>query len=342
MLIAAAALAVALFAVLRVLQARWGLDTTAEVFVHAVAMTLPTVGTSQEALMRRIARLLPGASVASASGARAAAGMVRIRVGTASLETLDEGFTLSVLAVEYADVYRRHAERQGWRLPLDRPRVEFVEDVRLRPGRVLIDTVPGAYPRRGADGTGSRGGGSQRGGGQSDSADAGQTVAVPTELDRTVVAPRSPAWSLEPVVGAAAIGVIPADRRLTVGRGRDCDLAVPHPHVSRRHAALSVRPDGVLVEDLGSTNGTWAGATRLGRGATHLLRDGDRVSFGESGPVYAARLVTEGPGPAGAAAPAAARTLLLDSDGVRHSPRPARGARRAGEFVADGQVHRAR
>jgi DNA-binding NtrC family response regulator len=50
-------------------------------------------------------------------------------------------------------------------------------------------------------------------------------------------------------------------RPITIGAGRDCDLVLNDPEVSRRHAELQATPEGVRVRDLGSTNGTfWQGS----------------------------------------------------------------------------------
>jgi pSer/pThr/pTyr-binding forkhead associated (FHA) protein len=43
--------------------------------------------------------------------------------------------------------------------------------------------------------------------------------------------------------------------QFVIGRSADCQLALDDPLVSRRHALLTVRTDGVTVEDLGSRNG---------------------------------------------------------------------------------------
>jgi DNA-binding NtrC family response regulator len=50
---------------------------------------------------------------------------------------------------------------------------------------------------------------------------------------------------------------------LLVGSGPTTDLRLVDDTVSREHLRLTLHPDGVHVRDLGSTNGTWAGATRL-------------------------------------------------------------------------------
>jgi pSer/pThr/pTyr-binding forkhead associated (FHA) protein len=45
-------------------------------------------------------------------------------------------------------------------------------------------------------------------------------------------------------------------RRILVGRAPSADVRVDDPRVSRLHARIEMRDDGVYVEDLGSRNGT--------------------------------------------------------------------------------------
>lgn len=45
-------------------------------------------------------------------------------------------------------------------------------------------------------------------------------------------------------------------RRVLVGRAPSADLRLDDPRVSRLHARIEMRDDGVYVEDLGSRNGT--------------------------------------------------------------------------------------
>jgi pSer/pThr/pTyr-binding forkhead associated (FHA) protein len=45
-------------------------------------------------------------------------------------------------------------------------------------------------------------------------------------------------------------------RRILVGRAPSADVRIDHPQVSRLHARIEMRDDGVYVEDLGSRNGT--------------------------------------------------------------------------------------
>jgi len=68
---------------------------------------------------------------------------------------------------------------------------------------------------------------------------------------------------------------------LTVGRGQDNDLPVPGDEfASARHARFEPRRDGVYVEDLGSTNGTFVNGVRLNGG--RKLVPGDVVRIGET------------------------------------------------------------
>ena len=71
---------------------------------------------------------------------------------------------------------------------------------------------------------------------------------------------------------------LPPGRTILVGRGVGTDLTVHDPTISRRHAELIAGPDGVVVNDLGSSNGTHVNGRRL---TTARLAPGDAVSFGK-------------------------------------------------------------
>ncbi|HXF70998.1 MAG TPA: DUF3662 and FHA domain-containing protein [Actinomycetota bacterium] len=64
---------------------------------------------------------------------------------------------------------------------------------------------------------------------------------------------------------------------VTVGRLPACDVVLPDPGVSRRHAEIRRTGDRFEIVDLGSTNGTMVNG-RYVRAAE--LRDGDRVTIG--------------------------------------------------------------
>ena len=50
---------------------------------------------------------------------------------------------------------------------------------------------------------------------------------------------------------------------MTIGRNHDCDIAIATDEISRHHAKLQVTPTGVMVEDLGSANGTFVNNQRV-------------------------------------------------------------------------------
>jgi hypothetical protein len=69
--------------------------------------------------------------------------------------------------------------------------------------------------------------------------------------------------------------------QLTIGRGRQNDLAIgTDEYASARHARFEPRQDGVWVQDLGSTNGTYLNGARLDR--PRRLTQGDIVRVGET------------------------------------------------------------
>jgi ABC-type multidrug transport system ATPase subunit/predicted component of type VI protein secretion system len=64
---------------------------------------------------------------------------------------------------------------------------------------------------------------------------------------------------------------------ITIGRGADNDIVLEAAQVSRHHARLIRKGDELLLEDLGSANGTFINGQRVGRAA---LKADDTVSFG--------------------------------------------------------------
>jgi pSer/pThr/pTyr-binding forkhead associated (FHA) protein len=61
---------------------------------------------------------------------------------------------------------------------------------------------------------------------------------------------------------------------VVVGRHPWCDVRIASPRVSRRHCCLALVRDGVVVRDLGSTNGTRINGRRVKEG---ILRPGDKL-----------------------------------------------------------------
>ncbi len=67
------------------------------------------------------------------------------------------------------------------------------------------------------------------------------------------------------------------NRTLVIGRDAACDIIVPDRMVSRFHARLVPAPSGVILEDMGSKNGTHRNGQALT--APVLLQDGDVIQI---------------------------------------------------------------
>jgi adenylate cyclase len=63
-----------------------------------------------------------------------------------------------------------------------------------------------------------------------------------------------------------------------IGRGVQCEISIVDPTMSRRHAELVPDTDGVIVRDLGSSNGTFINGARI---TEQRAVAGDSVSFGK-------------------------------------------------------------
>lgn len=73
-------------------------------------------------------------------------------------------------------------------------------------------------------------------------------------------------------------------RRVLVGRAPNADLRLDDPLVSRLHARIEMREDGVYVEDLGSRNGTRVdGANVVG---SRCLRVDDEIEIGAASVIF--------------------------------------------------------
>src|SRR5262249_53664415 len=63
-----------------------------------------------------------------------------------------------------------------------------------------------------------------------------------------------------------------------VGRSSICDVRVRAPDVSKQHCRITVESGEVLVEDLGSFNGTFVNGQRIKQSG---LSDGDRLGIAD-------------------------------------------------------------
>jgi len=82
--------------------------------------------------------------------------------------------------------------------------------------------------------------------------------------------------------GGAELGKryeLAGSKEVVIGRGGDCDIQVDRDSVSRRHAKVSRSGSGWVVQDLGSTNGSYVNDAQI---TQYGLRDGDLLKIGNA------------------------------------------------------------
>jgi len=99
-------------------------------------------------------------------------------------------------------------------------------------------------------------------------------------------------WIFEAVPLAGNRLIIPIDQLpMTIGRSKDCDITIDSDRVSREHARIEAADElGLLLVDLGSTNGTFVNQKRVA--GRVFVKDGDILHFGKA----ELRLVLQQPG----------------------------------------------
>ena len=69
------------------------------------------------------------------------------------------------------------------------------------------------------------------------------------------------------------------NKEIVVGRSSDLDMVLVEEMVSRKHARITYEHESIVIEDLGSTNGTFVNGEKIKR---VQLKEGDRVLIGTS------------------------------------------------------------
>src|SRR5271154_650554 len=72
-------------------------------------------------------------------------------------------------------------------------------------------------------------------------------------------------------------------RSWVIGNSADCDVVVDSPLASSRHCQLTQTADGYILDDLGSTNGTYVDGLRI----TSSIRvtPGNEITLGRTVPM---------------------------------------------------------
>ena len=104
---------------------------------------------------------------------------------------------------------------------------------------------------------------------------------------------------------------------IVIGRDEGVDVLIDNPSVSRRHAEIRLGDNGWVVEDLGSSNGTFIRGTKIQVPQPLGLRD--ELGLGQY-PIVFRKALGEGEHapPAGAAAPSAKQNAAAAMQGTMH------------------------
>jgi hypothetical protein len=94
------------------------------------------------------------------------------------------------------------------------------------------------------------------------------------------IAERSPKLIVERAPGHESGMIYDLDSRLVLGRGENAEIRIEDPFASGRHAIIYEQGNAVVIEDLGSTNGTYLNEELLQ--SPRPLHPGDRVRIGDS------------------------------------------------------------
>jgi pSer/pThr/pTyr-binding forkhead associated (FHA) protein len=97
------------------------------------------------------------------------------------------------------------------------------------------------------------------------------------DMGHTRVRMALPKYLLRGVSGPTFGKIYAVVGTIAVGRSSDNDVCIPIDEISRQHARLKNVPSGIVVDDLGSANGTFINDKRVLKPT--LLNTGDEVRF---------------------------------------------------------------
>ncbi|MDB6164194.1 MAG: hypothetical protein JWL98_1626 [Xanthomonadaceae bacterium] len=106
--------------------------------------------------------------------------------------------------------------------------------------------------------------------------EGGMPLPANDDPGATAIRPVLPRFVLRCVSGQAFGRSYPLVGPTVVGRAPECALRLDESGMSRQHARLVPTGDGVQIEDLGSTNGSFVNGKRVQRG---FAKSGDEIGF---------------------------------------------------------------
>ena len=175
------------------------------------------------------------------------------------------------LASDLADAALGFARGHGYILT-DRPTVALIADSTVQAGDIRVAASLDSVAAR-APGTADRG---------DDGANDDSSVRPRADQTAVFVVPavESPRATLREVRPDGSSQTFVVDGRpLTIGRGPDNGLVLRDTRASRNHARIYGRQGGLLLADLGSTNGSFVNDRRVQEIA---LGEGDRIRLGDT------------------------------------------------------------
>ena len=106
----------------------------------------------------------------------------------------------------------------------------------------------------------------------------GERIAAPVidDVNATTVRAALPKYTLRAQTGRMLGRSYPLTGATVVGRAPDCQLRLDDTNLSRKHAKLIPTNEGVVIEDLGSTNGSFHNGKRVQRA---VAQAGDEIGF---------------------------------------------------------------
>lgn len=89
-------------------------------------------------------------------------------------------------------------------------------------------------------------------------------------------------WSVDVDKGSKALRGLHIDilGPVVIGRSPSSDIVISEPFVSATHARFTLQGPALVIEDLGSTNGTLVNGHPIGQAVA--LREGDEVQVGDA------------------------------------------------------------